>query len=184
MFNEVLRVTLRILLFRAGPQDLPYAKVLTPLIAGLAVLAEFAQYRLTLPTVAALAHGAISIATLAGFTYLVLQSRGLLNRAQQTIHALFLTGSAMTVVLLPPLSALAPHMLRIAQNPELARTEPLPPGPAFLLMILTVWGFMVGAHIYRHALNASLAVGAAVALLAVVVTVPITSGLGLLFGGN
>jgi hypothetical protein len=182
MLNQVAVVTLRILLFRAGPQDLPYSSALTQIIAPLYVLAEFAQYRLTLATGPAIVHALVSVAATVGFIFLVLQTRGLLSRLQQTANAIFVTGSALTVVLLPPLSAITPHMLKIAQNPDLARSEPLPALPALLVMALTLWGFMVVAHIFRHALNANLAVGAAVALLAALVTVSFASGFGMLLG--
>lgn len=182
MLNQAAVVTLRILLFRAGPQDLPYSRPLTQIIVLLMVLAEFAQYRLTLSTGPALVHALVSVAAMAGFIFLVLQMRGLLGRLQQTVNALFITGSALTVLLLPPLSAITPHMLKIAQNPDLARSEPMPALPALAVIVLTLWGFMVAAHIFRQALNANLAVGAAVALLAALVTVSFASGFSMLIG--
>ncbi len=182
MLNQAAVVTMRILLFRAGPQDFPYSMALTQIIVPLAVLAEFAQYRLTLATGPAVVHALVSIAAMAGFIFLVLQMRGLLSRLQQTVNALFITGSALTLLLLPPLSAITPHMLRIAQNPDLARSEPLPALPALAVMALTLWGFMVAAHIFRHALNTNLAVGAAVALFTALVTISFASGFSTLIG--
>lgn len=182
MLAQAVTVTWRILLFRAGPQDLPYSLALTQRVVPIALLAEFAQYRLTLGTGAAVLHALVSVAAMTGFIFMLLQMRGLLSRLQQTVNALFITGSALTLLLLPPLSAITPHMLKIAQNPDLARSEPLPALPALLVMVLTLWGFMVAAHIFRHALNANLAVGAAIALLTALVTVSFASGFGMLVG--
>lgn len=182
MLNQIAAITWRILLFRAGPQDLPYSHALTQWTVCAALLAEFAQYRLTLAAGPALVHALVSVAAMAGFIFMVLQLRGLRNRIQQTVNALFITGSALTVLLLPPLSAITPHMLKIAQNPDLARSEPLPALPALAVMALTLWGFMVAAHIFRHALNANLAVGAVLALLTALVTVSFASGFSMLIG--
>ncbi len=182
MLNQVAVVTLRILLFRAGPQDFPYSGALTHFIVPLALLVEFAQYRLTLATGPAVIQALISVAAMAGFIFMLLRLRGLLSRMQQTVNALFITSSALTLLLLPPLSAITPQMLRIAQNPDLARSETLPALPALLVMVFTLWHFMVAAHIFRHALNVNLAVGAAVALLTALVTVSFASGLSMLMG--
>lgn len=182
MLAQAATVALRILLFRAGPQDVPYSKALTQIIVLLAALVEFAQYRLTLATGPAAMHALVSLAAMAGFIVMLLKLRGLGARAQQTVNALFITSSALTALLLPPLSAITPHMLRITQNPDLARSEPLPALPALLVMGLTLWIFLVEAHILRHALNASFAVGAAVALLTALVTVSFASGFSALLG--
>jgi hypothetical protein len=71
-------------------------------------------------------------------------------------------------------------MIRIAENPELARTEPLPALPAIAVMVVSLWNFMVSAHIYRHALNTHLGMGSLVALLAAIVTVSVASAVGAL----
>lgn len=182
MLTQIAATIWRILLLRAGPQDLPYSRALTQWVVAAALLAEFAQYRLTLAAGSAIVHSLVSIAALAGFIFLLLQIRGLASRTQQTVNALFASGSALTVLLLPPLWAITPQMLRIAQDPELARSETLPALPALLVMAFTLWNFMVAAHIFRHALNASFAVGAAIALLAALVTVSFASGFSMLIG--
>lgn len=182
MFKHAALVALRIALFRAGPQDLPYAPALTRVAVPLAVLAAFLQYRLTLPAGQAVGHALAWVAALAVFTYLLLQSRGLKNRVRQTLDSLYLTSAGMTLLVLPPLSAIAPHMIRIAENPELARAEPLPPLPALAVMAVSLWNFFVTAHVYRQALNAGPAVGALVALLATVVTVSLAGAVSALAG--
>lgn len=153
MLNQAAAVALRIALFRAGPQDMPFAPALMRITLPLALLAAFLQYRLTLPTPAALAHALGWVAALALFTHVVLQSRGLANRFRQTLDSLLLVDSAMTALMLPALAVLA----------------------------VSLWNFLVTAHVYRHALDARPAVGALVALLATLVTVSLAGALGALF---
>lgn len=181
MLNQAAAVALRIALFRAGPQDMPFAPALARVTLPLALLAAFLQYRLTLPTPVALAHALAWVAALALFTHVVLQSRGLANRFRQTLDSLLLVDSAMTVLMLPALAALAPHMERLAANPDAARDATLPALPALAVLAVSLWNFLVTAHVYRHALDASLAIGALVALLATVVTVSLAGALGALF---
>lgn len=182
LLNQAAVVALRIARFRAGPQDMPYAPELTRLTIPLAVLAAFLQYRLTLATPAAIVHALAWVGALALFTHVVLQTRGLVNRFRQTLDSLLVVDSAMTVLMLPALAALAPQMVRLAANPELARSETLPVLPALAVLAISLWNFLVTAHVYRHALNASPAVGALVALLATLVTVSLAGTLGALAG--
>lgn len=182
MLKQAALVALRISLFRAGPQDLPYAPALTRVAVPLAVLAAFLQYRLTLPAAQAAVHALAWVAALALFTHLMLQSRGLVNRLRQTLDSLYLTSAGMTALVLAPLTALAPAMIRIGENPELARTEPLPALPAIAVMVVSLWNFLVTAHIYRHALGTGSGIGALVALLATLVSVSLASATSALFG--
>jgi len=182
MLNQAAVVALRIALFRAGPQDLPYAPALTRLTVPLAALAAFLQYRLTLPLMPAVVHALGWVAALALFTHVLLQSRGLVNRFRQTLDSLLLIDSAMTLVMLPALAVLAPQMARIAENPDSARGETLPVLPAFAVLAVSLWNFLVSAHVYRHALGASPGIGALMALLSTVITVSLAGAIGALVG--
>lgn len=181
MLNQAAAVALRIALFRAGPQDMPYAPALTRMTVPIALLAAFLQYRLTLPTLPALAHALAWVAAVALFTHVLLQARGLVNRFRQTLDSLLLVDSAMTVLMLPALAALAPHMARLAANPDAARDVNLPALPALAVLVVSLWNFLVTANVYRHALTASPAVGALIALLATLVTVSLAGAAGALF---
>jgi hypothetical protein len=125
-------------------------------------------------------HALAWVAALAMFTYVLLQSRGLLNRFRQTLDSLLLIDAGMTLVMLPALAAIAPQMVKVADNPELARGETLPALPALTVLAVSLWNFMVTAHIYRHALDASPALGALMALLATIVSVSMAGALGAL----
>ena len=175
MSNQALATVLRILLFRAGPQDFPYSVATTRAIVPLTVLVWSLQYRLTLPIAQAIVQALASLAVLAAFSYVLLQKRGLLNRLRQTLDSLYLSDALLTLLLLPPLSLIAPQMIRIADNPELARSEPLPALPALAVMTVSLWNFLVSAHIYRHALNTHFGVGALTSLLATLVTVSVAT---------
>lgn len=180
MLRQAAAVALRISLFRAGPQDFPYAPALTPFIVVLALLAAFLQYRMTLPDLQAAVHAIAWVAALAAFSYVLLQPRGLLNRLRQTLDSLYLTGAVLTLLMLPPLSAIAPHMVRIAENPDLARTEPLPTLPALAVTIASLWNFLIWSHVYRHALDTRPGIGALIALLGTVITVTLAGAFGAL----
>lgn len=180
MLQQAAVVALRIALFRAGPQDMPYAPTLTRATVPIAMVAAFLQYRLTLPTAAAVAHGVAWVGALALFTHVVLQSRGLVNRYRQTLDSLLLIDAAMTLLMLPALAALAPMVERLAANPDAARDAALPALPALGVLVVSLWNFLVSAHVYRHALDARPAVGALVALLATIVTVSLAGAVGAL----
>lgn len=183
MLTQAAHAAIRILLFRAGPQDFPYSAALTRAIVPLAVLMAFAQNRLTLETGQALVHALASVAVVALFTRRLLQWRKFPNRLQQTLNSLYLTGAVVSLLLLAPLSELAPHILRLAQDPALARTEPLPAGPAFAVMLLTLWQFAVSANVYRHSLDAPPAAGVLAALLGAIITMFVAGALAGLAGG-
>jgi hypothetical protein len=180
LLNQAAGTALRIARFRAGPQDMPYAPELTRFTVPFAIIAAFLQYRLTLPTLPALAHALAWVAALGLFTHVILQSRGLANRFRQTFDSLLLVDSSMTVLMLPALAVLAPQMARFAANPELARTETLPGLPALAVLIVSLWNFLITAHVYRHALNASPAIGALMALLGTLVTISLAGAVGAL----
>jgi hypothetical protein len=180
--NQAAVAALRICILRAGPQDLPFAPALAQVTVPLVILAAFLQYRLTLPDLQAFVHALAWAGALALFTFVLLQSRGLVNRVRQTLDALFLTSAGMALLILAPFSAIAPHIARIAENPDLARSEPMPPLPALAVIFVSLWNFVVCSHIYRHALDAQPAVGALVALLAVIVTGSLASAVSALLG--
>ena len=180
MLAQAATVTARILRFRAGPQDFPYSAALTRTIVAATLITSFLQYRLTLATFPALVHAVVSVAVLAAFTWQLLRLRKLESRAQQTVNSLFITGSALTLLLLGPLAAIAPQMLKIAENPDLAATEPLPALPMLAVLVLSLWNLAVSANIYRHALNLNLAIGVAVSLLGALVSVSVAGTLSTL----
>jgi hypothetical protein len=177
MFYQALIVTLRILTFRAGPQDFPYAQqpALTYVCVAFAVLANAAVARLVAPWSAALALGVVVVAALWLYTRLALRMRGLDNRLQQTFNSLLTTSSVLTLALWPPAARLVPAMQQmleqLAKNPDaMQHPESLPQmnGSLVLLIYLILfWQFAVTVNIFRHATDTRPLGGVLIALLCV-----------------
>lgn len=172
MFASLLNAIVRILFFRAGPQDFPYDPRLTAPFVVIATIVNglmFAQI-LPLPTAVMMA-----LAIVAGFgaaTRAVLRARQLDSRFHQTYASLLATNAVLTLVLLPFFLQIAPTLRELASNPALLEHPEqvkLPDGVAFIMNLLNLWSFAVTAQIYRHAANLSLALGVLVALVVAVV---------------
>ncbi len=168
MYAQTFAVTLRILGFRAGPQDFPFDPRLTAPLMLLAGLANFLVFVQVLPVASSAAMAAAMIAATALVTRSVLRARDLLSRYNQTFNALLATAAALTFMLLPLFAQVAPSLREVAANPELleqADALKLPQGVVFLMNLLNFWNFGVTAHIFRHAANVQLWVGVVIALI-------------------
>ena len=192
MLPQAFWTSLRILVFRAGPEDLPYdaSHRLTALCIGFAVLANSAVAALELPLLPAFLLGGVAVAALGFFTRVALRARQLDNRFQQTFNALLVTSSLLGLALLLPLRQLLPLIQEMAKklqtNPELlndpANVPLLPGGPVLLAMLLLVWQFAVTAFIYRRAANTKVAGGILIALLCVLTIMSFKLMFGALLG--
>jgi hypothetical protein len=190
MLTQAFWTSLRIIAFRAGPEDLPYdpgrsltgACVVFALLANTvlaAMLISVSPVTLKAPLLAAVVLAVATVAALAVFTRFMLRTRQLDNRFQQTFNALLLTSSALSLALALPLHLLAPllpsvesYVEKIQQHPELANDPsaiPDLPGWAGLLSLLLpalfAWQFAVTSYIYRRAANTRTAGGIFIALL-------------------
>lgn len=167
MLNQIAAVTLRLLLFRAGPQDFPHARVLVAWLPAVAIAAYFAVFSVLLPRSASLVLAAVSVGALAFVTHSLLSARRVANRFQQTFHALLATGAVITLASIPPMQALAPSILQMAQDPQNAAAVQASPLASLALNALNIWNFFVYAHIFRHATDTRLWTGALIALFVV-----------------
>lgn len=168
MLTQVARATLRILLFRAGPQDFPYDPGLTRVLVPLAMLVNFLLASITLPPVLALISSVVAIFALSFSTRAMLRLRKLENRHDQTFHALLATSTVIAALVIFPTSQLMPQIMKLAQNPDLMNNPEalqLPPGAALLFDLLLIWNFAVTAYIYRQAAGFRLPAAVLVALL-------------------
>lgn len=185
MFSNVLNATLRILLFRGGPQDFPFAPSLMPALMATALLANVLLFGLLLPIGLALVIGTMMIAAIGFSTRQVLRLRKLEPRFQQTYSALLATGAALTLAQVPLMAQLAPEMLQVLkhsaqaleQQQQLAAGAVAGPAPlaadlpqfsgplVFLLNMLSFWNFAVQAYIFRQAAEVNLWIGAFIALV-------------------
>jgi hypothetical protein len=170
MLTQAASVTLRILVFRAGPQDFPFGPGLGTVLIPLAVLANYLVLAAALPSNLLAAIVAATMVAGIGFaTKLVLRARHLESRFAQTFHAQLATNAVLTLIMLMPMRELAPVLLQITQHPELLEQKPpavaVPAGPVMIMNLVNIWTFAVSAHIFRHAANVKLWSGALLALL-------------------
>lgn len=160
MLAQVLRTTLNLLLFRAGPQDFPHAPALTPWLLPPAILAQVSIFAVTVDLVHALAMGAVVIGALALCTRAMLALRGLGSRYLQTFHAQLVSLTVIALLLRIPFAQLAPIWIELLQLPPEVLQQQLPvqppAGPAMLMNLLVLWSFAVMVNIARHALDVRL----------------------------
>jgi len=158
MFASVFAATLRILFFRAGPQDFPYdpRPPLTIACMAFGVLANAAILGLMLPPGLALLSSAVNIALLALFTRLSLTMRKLDNRFQQTLNALLTTSGALSLLMMPFFAQVAPVWLELgellAKDPKLAehpdQWPPMPKLAVNMLAMLGIWQIVIICRIF------------------------------------
>jgi hypothetical protein len=169
MFTEALNITVRILFFRAGPQDFPYVSGIRPILLVLAAAANTLVFAQVLPAPMAVGIAVAMIGGLALVTRWTLRLRNLSNRFQQTFDSLLATTLLLTLALLPPFSQIAPQLLEITKHPELMQNPDavkMPALPVLLMNLLNFWNFAVTAHIFRHAAGVQMWVGFVIAFVA------------------
>lgn len=147
---ELLSRLLAIILLRQGPQDLPAGR--STLLASLGLYMLVAA--ISLNTGRSLEHPTLVLLLASGLplllVWIVLRLRQRPARWAQTLSALYGTSALLSLANLP---------LNLQ-----ASAEPAAPLVLFSLLIF-LWSFMVDAHIWRHALDTSLAGGMAVTVL-------------------
>ncbi|MGH8528795.1 MAG: hypothetical protein ACRETN_02985 [Nevskiales bacterium] len=162
---QTLRVTVQILLLRAGPQDLPSSwRLLSGLVAAY-VLLNALVLRLGMSEAQAVLHAVAVSAMLALYTRWLLRRTGKDVRFAQTFTALLMIGIALGLAALPCMIELQPFLeqLRVLKDGQ----EP-PPAPVLALlgyMTISLWHLLAMAQVYRHALEVTLGRGAMLALL-------------------
>jgi len=196
MLPQAFWTSLRILLFRAGPEDFPYdaSKRLSVACIAFGVLVNAALAVVaaemgvlvkalteTPPFWADLVLGAVSVAAMGLFTRVALRARQLESRFQQTFNALLVTSSTLGLLMVLPIRQLLPFLpvaqelsKKLTANPDLVNNPSVMsalPGWTLLfsLMIpaLLGWQFAVSAFIYRRAANTKAGGGIFIALLCV-----------------
>lgn len=166
MLAELLKVSFRILLFRAGPEDFPYAADgrWDQLALGLGIVATTALFSLVQPLPLALIDALVATAVVHFYSRLVLRMRGLDARHAQTRNALLACGGLLLAALCVPMAATLPQMMAYvdtmieAQQAAGAGTAParpaLPQIPLLygvLIDVLGLWFAAVQTHILSRA---------------------------------
>ncbi len=168
MYAQVFAATLRILGFRAGPQDFPFDPKLTVPLIAVTVLANALLFVQVLPFPTAVVMALAMVGGTALVTRSVLRARGLAERFNQTFNALLATSALVMLIMVPLFAQVAPILREVAAKPELLE-EPealrMPQGITFLMNLLNFWNFAVTAYIFRHAANVQMWVGVLIALI-------------------
>lgn len=166
MFNVVVTRLTELLLLKAGPQDLPTSQGLLQFAAALFFASAMARLLLVGSYAAATAQAVIHLVLLALFVRRLLAWRQTPERFVQTMTALLLAGGAIGLLLLFPLQSLQPLLQAMTENPDISPQQLQIPAMAMYAWAgLSVWGLVVSAHIFRHALGMTLGMGVCVALL-------------------
>lgn len=161
--TQLLHFWLRLCLLEAAPQDMPASRAVLVVSVG-----GYALASVLLTTLASGFHEGVQMALLelvlltlftAGLLYLVRRPQ----RVGQTLAALTGSGALLGV---PALALL----LGAGRDSTALLTS-------IGWLVLLAWSLLVDAHILRHALSSSLAVGIGVALLYAMLTLLIISGL-------
>ncbi len=151
----LIRAWFDICLLRRGPQDLPASGFLLGVSLccyGLvSVLVSSQSYTFSM----ALLLTVVDLGLLVVFAWSLLYLQRKAARLNQTLSALAGTGSLMGLIALPLLLTIGPD----------ATSEPVPASLQSLWLLLILWNLFIMAHIIRHALSSSFAIGFGISLL-------------------
>ena len=152
---QLIRAWFEICLLRRAPQDLPASSYLLGVSLccyGLvSVLVSSQSYTLSMALLLTLVD--LGLLVLFAGSLLYLQNK--IARLNQTLSALAGTGSLMGLIALPLLLTLAPD----------AGADTVPALLQSLWLLLLLWNLVIMAHIIRHALSSSFAIGFGISLL-------------------
>jgi len=161
----LIRLFLEICLFRKGPQDAPASTMLLRLVLVAYFLVGVVLTTLETPWLEAIAQVLLEGAMLLGFVWVSLLAAGKLGRWLQTLISMLGTDALISGIAIP-LEAV------LLANPQAGILR-------LLLLLLMLWHIAVLAHILRHALSQTLAVGLGLAFVYVAFSVQV---LVMLFG--
>jgi len=152
---QLIRAWFDICLLRKAPQELPASTDLLGLALCCYGLVSVVASSRSYPFTQALLLAAVDLGLLVIFVWSLLYLQHKTARINQTLSALAGTGSLMGIIALP---------LLLAIGPETA-AEPVPAPLLSLWLLLLLWNLLVMAHIVRHALSSSFAIGFGISLL-------------------
>lgn len=153
----------KICLLQLRPQDLPASNAFVGLSLGLYAITNLVGATLTLSPITAVLASIMHTVLLMALTYLVLWTKELTPRFNQTLAALAGSNAVLTFIALPVL-------IWQLSNP----TFPL---PALMLIGLTIWNLTIVGHILRHATNIHILMGMVLAVIYMYVAISIGQSL-------
>jgi hypothetical protein len=159
---ELLSRLVGLLMLREGPQDLPPGS--GPLILAIAMYAGVNALAMQIAGTPDSPYAMLALAIVLPLVLvrIVLTLKGHAARWAQTLTALFGAGALLSALTLP-LGVFA------GESPS----APL----AVVSLVLFIWSFAVDAHIWRHALDSSFAVGLAVAVVLFAISISLINWL-------
>ena len=155
-----------ICLLRAGPQDLPASGFLLGMALAAYFVLDFIAFSLVESPPQALMKSVLDLALFMGLTWAVLRGYGAGGRFTQTATALLGTGVLIGAVSLPVIGWLV----------RLQAEQAMEALPVLLWFMLLFWSIVVVAHILRHALSVSYAMGILYAVIYLLISITLVNG--------
>ncbi|MGH8557930.1 MAG: hypothetical protein ACRESZ_10810 [Methylococcales bacterium] len=147
----ILKIFLDICLFRRGPQDLPVSAFFFGIVLVANAVVGLIILSMEAPFLAAVPQFLVSIALLAGFSWIVLALSGRTIRFRQTLCALLGVDTVISLAALP-------FLVWISLNQNF--------GLAYYILIASMfWSVAVVGHIIRHALSSPYLFGLGLSIL-------------------
>jgi len=165
--KHLMRTYIDICLLRANPQDLPASTFLLALAILWYYLGSLILAMVSLDFGIAFLFALVDTLLLSVLAWLLLWTRNLASRFEQTLSALAGTGALLSVFGWPIL--LWEHTMAGDLNEAVL--------PAMLLLVIMIWNIVVIGHILRHALSTSMAFAAALSILYMFVSLNVLRGL-------
>ncbi|HAJ92669.1 MAG TPA: hypothetical protein DCO71_08680 [Gammaproteobacteria bacterium] len=163
----LVKTWLDLCLFRAVPQALPASGFFLRLSLGCYALVSWLVASPSFGVTDAVLLAIVDTGMLAGFVVMLLYLQSKTERINQALSALAGSGSLMGLFALPLVLLVDP-----GQPPD-----QVPALLAGVWLLLLIWNLFVMAHIIRHALSSSFAIGLGAAVLYALVSMQIVTTL-------
>ena len=163
----LVKTWLELCLLRKGPQDLPASGFFLGLSLGCYALVSWLVASPSFGITDAALLALVDSGMLAAFVVLLLYLQSKTERINQALSALAGSGSLMGLFALPLVLLVDPGQ----------PAEQVPALLAGVWLLLLIWNLFVMAHIIRHALSSSFAVGLGAAVLYALVSMQIVATL-------
>ena len=163
----LVKTWLELCLLRKGPQDLPASGFFLGLSLGCYALVSWLVASPSFGITDAALLALVDSGMLAAFVVLLLYLQSKTERINQALSALAGSGSLMGLFALPLVLLVDPGQ----------PAEQVPALLAGVWLLLLIWNLFVMAHIIRHALSSSFAIGLGAAVLYALVSMQVVATL-------
>jgi hypothetical protein len=164
---QLIRAWFDICLLRTGPQDLPASGFFLGLSLGCYIAVSFLVAAVSSGIPDGVRLALLDIGMLIAFVAALLYLQSKTERINQTLSALAGSGSLMGLFALPLVMLIDPGQ----------SSDQVPALLAGFWLLLLIWNLFVMAHIMRHALSSSFAIGLGAAVLYALVSMQVVATL-------